>query len=223
MMATALRKGASAHPSSAYEVRPGTVPGTWATLDEDLTQERTAREVAVAVSERSGREARIAGFHLLSASADCAPVLVLLRELQSIGATVRWHGAVDGLDPNDLVHLPPPEPLADESSPTLSRAVEWWRLRHQYGLFYYRQGPGFVSVVDRRRPAEAQRYVVHDPAMLDILRAGLVSEPISRYDSPAARAAIDALREERTVLPFGELLVTLPCRIRRWPVRYDAV
>jgi hypothetical protein len=223
MMAAALRKGASAYPSSTYEVRPGTLPGTWATAGDNPTGERTAREVAVAVSERSGRAARIAGFHVLSPSADCAPVLILLRELQSVGAAVRWHGAVDGLDVNDLVHLPPPEPLAGESSPNLSRTVEWWRLRHQYGLFYYRQGPGFVSVVDRRRPAEAQRYVVHDAAMLDILRAGLNGEPLTRHDSPGARAAMNLLREERTVLPFGELLVTLPCRIRRWPVRYDAV
>jgi hypothetical protein len=222
MMAAALRRGASTYPSRAYEVRPGTVPGRWATGDV-ATDERTAREVAAAVSERSGREARIAGFHVLSPSADCAPVLILLRELQSVGAVVRWHGAVDGLDANDLVHLPPPEPLASGSSPALSRAVQWWRLRHQYGLFYYRQGPGFVSVVDRRRPAEAQRYVVHDPAFLDVLRAGLNGEPMTRHDSPAAEAAMEVLREERTVLPFGDLLVTLPCRIRRWPVRYDAV
>jgi hypothetical protein len=188
-----------------------------------LDEERTAREVAVAVSERSGREVRIAGFHVLSPSAASAPFLILLRELQSVGANLHWHGDVEDIDPNDLVHLPPPEPSATESSPDQSPAIQWWRLRHQYGLFYYRQGPGFVSVVDRRRPAEAQRYVIHDPGMLDILRAGLEGEPIGQHDSPAAGAAMDALRDERTVLPLGQLLVTLPCRIRRWPVRYDAV
>jgi hypothetical protein len=222
-MTAALRRGASTYPSSACEVRPGAVPGRWEVVGDGLAEERTAREVAVAVSERSGREVRIAGFHVLDPSAASAPFLILLRELQSVGAQVHWHGDVENLDPNDLVHLPPPEPSATGSSPDRSPAVEWWRLRHQYGLFYYRQGPGFVSVVDRRRPAEAQRYVVHDPDMLDVLRAGLDGEPMSRHPLPAADAAMDALRDERTVLPFGQLLVTLPCRIRRWPVRYDAV
>ena len=221
MMAAALRSGASTYPSSACDVRPGAVPGTWDVVGQHGDEGRTARDVAVAVSERSGREARIAGFHVLSASAASASFLILLRELQSVGASTHWRGDLDGLDPNDLVHLPPPEPSAD--APGQSAAVQWWRLRHQYGLFYYRQGPGFVSVVDRRRPAEAQRYVIDDPVMLDVLRAGLTGEPVDRHDSPTARSALDELRDERTVMLLGQLLVTLPCRMRRWPVRYDAV
>jgi Family of unknown function (DUF5825) len=219
-MATALRVGQPTYRSSAYEVRPGAATGRWLVVaGDDAGEERMAREVAVAVSQRSGREVRITGHHVLSLSDASVPLLILLRELQSVGANVRWHGDVSDVDINDLVHLPPPERSPTASSP----AVQWWRLRHQYGLFYYRQGPGFVSVVDRREPSEAQRYVVHDPAMLDVFRAGLGGEPAAQHESPAASAALLALRDERAVLAFGRLLLTLPCRIRRWPVRYDAV
>jgi len=223
-MAVALARGASTYRTSVCEVQAGEASGRWNVVGDDIAEGLTAREVAIAVSERSGREARIAGRHVLSLSAACAPLVILLRELQSVGAAVRWHGDVeDDLDPNDLVHLPPPEPSATGSASDQSPAVRGWGLRHEYGLFYYRHGPGFVSVVDRRRPAEAQRYVIHDPDMLDVLHAGENGESVTPHRGPAWEAAMNTLLEERMVLLFGDTLVTLPGRMRRWPVRYDAV
>lgn len=59
-------------------------------------------------------------------------------------------------------HLPPP---ASGDDPL----CETWRARHRYGVLYYRQGPGFVRVRDRRTQLPHAVYTLRGERVLDMV------------------------------------------------------
>jgi hypothetical protein len=146
---------------------------------------------------------------------------VLLRELQGVGATVDWHGHLGDLTIDEVAHLPPPREEDHGGGPPDD--IERWNARYQYGLFYYRRGPEFVYVVDRRSPEWAQRYVIHDPGLLRAFRAA------AQYDSGQDGRNLDGndvqllVREKTLVEMHDGRYLCLAHRMRRWPVPFDAV
>ncbi len=140
-----------------------------------------------------------------------------LREATSAGVWVRWSGTVDpGLDVGLLCHLPPP---VAESAAADSRQGRAWRAGTEAGLCYYRVGPGFVQVTDRRPGAAPRTVAVRSPAELELFGRLLVPGPVPDADDPQATAG--ELIRTRLILRIGEDAVTLPHRLTCRPVPWN--
>ncbi|MET8470061.1 DUF5825 family protein [Streptomyces sp. NPDC006422] len=120
-------------------------------------------------------------------------------------------------DPRTLHHLPPPAQQDGEPAELTA-----WREAHAYGMLYHRRGPGFVTVMDRReRPASA-RFTLDHPDLLaafDVLGDAAPLEELA----PAHQEAARHLADEGLTLIVGGWAVTLPPRMRRWPVPCMAI
>jgi hypothetical protein len=148
---------------------------------------------------------------------DTAAAVALLRDCATAALRVRWQVAPgQDIDPGPLHHLPPP---AGPPGPALDR----WRRAHRYGSCHFRRGPGFVQVKDCRDPAAAPVVLVADhPDLVAAFLRCLDPTPVADLGQ-VGREAVDLLAAERLVLVAGGLAVTLPHRMRRWPVPYNAV
>lgn len=124
-------------------------------------------------------------------------VIALLRECSSIGARVTW-SLVSGPQ-KALDHLPAPE------------GRPRWRSASTFGLFYFRRGPGFLSVVDRRAESIG-RTTVAEPTMVDAFRQALDG---CAWDGSAA---LRRLVQLGLVMRFGDHCVALPVHMRTWPI-----
>lgn len=165
-----------------------------------------------------------------------------LRECQAAGLRTHWEPATaprhtydgsetasrvtyDGpkapagstYDLRTLHHLPPPAQQADEPIELTA-----WREAHAYGMLYHRRGPGFVTVMDRReRPASA-RFTLDHPDLLAAFDALSDAAPIEEL-APAHQEAAHHLADEGLALIVAGWAVTLPPRMRRWPVPCMAI
>lgn len=177
--------------------------------------------LSVTVPHRvTGRRAEVTEpLRLGAGGRETAEAVRFLRECQGLGLTVAWEAAGTQFrcDVRHLSHLPPPAERPGER-PELAE----WRARHRHGLLYHRRGPDFVTVLDRREPGGAARLTLDHPALFAAFHALLEPTPLGEL-SPAERAATDLLAAERLVLVTDGWAVTLPPRIRRWPVPCTAV
>jgi uncharacterized protein DUF5825 len=146
-------------------------------------------------------------------------IVALLRECTSIGARVTWSLTL-GAEQLDLIprldHLPAPDKVTVRTKGVLS--VSEWRSSRNFGLLYFRKGPNFLSVVDRR-PESSCRIIVDDAAMTDVFFQGLEGcawTEVTRSSRHAA-AARD-LVNEGLVMCIGDYCVTLPVHMRSWPI-----
>ncbi|MFJ6379016.1 DUF5825 family protein [Kitasatospora sp. NPDC092039] len=162
-----------------------------------------------------------------------AEAVRLLRECQSHVLPVRWSLAPD--DPvlrepaaadfalHHLHHLPPPADAAGgpgdaaPTGPAPSRALADWRATYGYGRFYYRQGPGFLQVRDRRDPDASARFALDHPDLVATFRTCLTPTALDDL-SGTGREAVSVLASEGLVLVTRGWAVTLPPRIRHWTV-----
>jgi len=141
--------------------------------------------------------------------------LAWLRDTHTEATEVSWHAvAAPGVDATPLYHLPPPAGGAD--------AFDQWRAAHRPGMCYYRVGPGFVQVKDVRQAETAARFLLDDAATVAAftrcLRPGRLTDL-----APDERAAAQLLVDERLLLRWGDWVMTLPSRMRRWPVPSESV
>jgi Family of unknown function (DUF5825) len=148
---------------------------------------------------------------------DTATAVALLRDCATAALRVRWRaGPESGLDLSLLHHLPPP---AGPPAPALDR----WRRAYRYGSCHFRLGPGFVQVKDARDPAGLPVVLVADhPDLIATFLRCQDPTPLDALDA-TGRTAVDLLLEERLLLLAGGVVLTLPHRMRRWPVPYNAV
>jgi len=146
-----------------------------------------------------------------------------LREATSAGVWVSWSGAVDPhLDIALLCHLPPPSSDSVGSGLSKSAAGAAWRAGHEAGLCYYRLGPGFVQVNDRRPGAPSRQVVLNAQPRLDVFARHLVPGPVSAADAGDARSeAYRELIRGRLLLRIGTDAVTLPHRLSCRPVPWN--
>lgn len=147
-----------------------------------------------------------------------ARVVALLRECASIGVEVAWSLTLDearldlipGLD-----HLPAPERITVAGKGPMP--VDRWRSARSFGLFYFRKGPDFISVVDRR-PESSSRIIVDDGATMEVFQRCLDACAWSEATrSPEHAAVMRDLIDERMVIRFGDHCVTVPAHMRSWP------
>ncbi|WP_327108168.1 DUF5825 family protein [Nonomuraea glycinis] len=136
-----------------------------------------------------------------------------LRDHLAEGVVPAWsHELPASLNWEMVCHLPPPSGTGDDA--------DRWRRRFRIGLCYYRQGPGFIQVKDLRE--EPVTLLLDDPSVVDVFVRCL--EPTSlRLLSADEAAAAEALLNERLLLRLGDFVVTLPYRMKRWPIPAYAV
>ncbi|MFD4656773.1 DUF5825 family protein [Kitasatospora sp. NPDC058444] len=158
-----------------------------------------------------------------------AEAVRLLRECQGQVLPVRWSLAPDDPllhDPDaadfalhHLHHLPPPAASATEATEATEaeRALADWRSAYAYGRFYYRQGPDFLQVRDRRDPDASARFALDHPDLVATFRACLTPTALDDLSS-TGREAVSVLASEGLVLVTRGWAVTLPPRIRHWTV-----
>ncbi|WP_258055887.1 DUF5825 family protein [Streptomyces sp. Ru62] len=147
-----------------------------------------------------------------------AEAVRFLRECQGLGLGVSWRATgTPSYDPRLLHHLPPPTELT--AGPDV---LPSWRAAHAYGILYHRRGPDFVTVLDRRQRGTAVRLTLDHPALHATFLRLLEPTPVAELDA-TAREALGLLAAERLVLAGGGWAVTLPPRIRQWPVPCTAI
>ncbi len=143
-----------------------------------------------------------------------------LRDCESWGVQVAWHGALgDGIASYLLSHLAPPAPALAEGEQGGEAAAA-----DRCGRFYWRAGPGFAVISDTRPGRPAQRLTLAGGAELelfDTLQRPVEQARCARTD--AARRVLADLLAEGIVLRLGGWALSLPCRMRVWPVPNMAV
>lgn len=149
---------------------------------------------------------------------ETAEAVRFLRECAGLGLGVDWRAAGQpSYDVRALRHLPPPAEL-----PSLQEEVAAWRSGYAHGMLYHRRGPGFVTVMDRREPGAAARLTLDHPDLLAAFDRLLDPTPLDALDATGQEAAA-LLAAERLALVSGGWAVTVPPRIRRWPVPCTAI
>ena len=145
--------------------------------------------------------------------------LRFLRDALSHGLRVRWHGRFGaGLPVRAVSHLIPP---AGGASLALNPAVAAWRQRFTYGRCYWRAGPGFVQVSDARAGRAAADWTIVDPVAVELFTRLMQPTALAECcGDPAAARALADLRDKALVLQLGDRLLSLPYRMRHWPIMY---
>lgn len=145
--------------------------------------------------------------------------LAVVRECSSIGVRVIWSLVLGPLQ-DELVtrldHLPAPEQVTVPGQGR--RPLGEWRSINTFDLFYFRKGPRFLSIVERR--AESTRHlIVTDPAEIEVLHRGLDGCTGAELAQDARHlATAGQLVAAGLLLRLGDSYVTLPAHMRSWPI-----
>jgi hypothetical protein len=152
--------------------------------------------------------------------AGTARAVEFLREQAGADLTVGWRGRLAGpLDLTLLHHLPPPEALEGADGPAEAAC---WREAYRLGACHFRRGPGFIQVKDSRDPRFTAKFMLDEPGLVAAFTTCLRPTSLAEL-GPALRDAALTLHRERLLLLIGDLAVTLPTRMLRWPVPCHAV
>lgn len=152
--------------------------------------------------------------------------LAFLRAALTENVEVRWNARISDnngsstLDTTPLHHLWPPTTIAVGGLPP--EPAREWRAAFKYGLCYYRRGPGFVLIKDNRVADCHAHLTIDHPDLMATFLAGCTLLRDSAL-TPTQREAVDVLAGENLVYRVDDLLLTLPIRMRRWPVPFSAV
>lgn len=146
-------------------------------------------------------------------------LLRFLREITSYTIRLEWTLAGRPLlDPAAFVHLVPPTGYADNVARSCTEA---WRDGYQYGAFYYRCGPNFVTIKDVRAAVEAAHLTIEGDSAT-YFRALAHGESLTDLDSHLRDALQDAV-EAGLAVQGDKVFLVLPYRMRCWPVPFLAV
>jgi hypothetical protein len=109
-----------------------------------------------------------------------------------------------------LSHLWPPTGLHDgREKPRL------------FGIYYWRNGPGYVSIQDFRFGRQPCKYTLDEQDLVELFL--LLQQPTARDALPIRLlGALEQLVGEDMVYEAGEYVVALPCRVAKWPTPFHA-
>lgn len=142
----------------------------------------------------------------------------VIRDCLSLGIRLVWEAEVAGeFDFRPLFHLIPPRRLPAE----FASVQEEWLERYRYGSFFWRKGPDFLLVKDVRVEENATRYTIDQTAMIELLQQ--CEQPVPRLMVTDDPEVLDPLLEEGLLLDYGGYLLTLPYRVHKWPLPYNAI
>jgi hypothetical protein len=147
-------------------------------------------------------------------------VIAVLRDRLGAGRDTRWRGEVVApVDVRPLRHLPPPIEVPGRAD---ADQLRQWRTDFRAGRCFYRLGPGFVQIKDVREPGRFEIVTLTEPDLIGLFLDCLTPTRCSTLGQPA-RQALRVLAGRDLVLVVGEYAVTLPHRMRRWPVPANLV
>jgi hypothetical protein len=142
-----------------------------------------------------------------------------LRDATSHAIRLTW--TLNGeplLDHRDYSHLVPPSASA---APGSVAEVARWREEFSYGTFYYRVGPGFVTVKDVRPGGEHARMTISGTDAERFIQLARSSQ--RHADDALLEAALEALADAGLARYSKTAQAVLPFRIRHWPVPFLAI
>ncbi len=144
-------------------------------------------------------------------------LLYLLREATSHAVRLRWTLAGTPCFPLlTHVHLVPPSGGVGAAA----GYARQWAAGYKYGSYYYREGPGFVTVKDVRAGGEPVRMTIADGAA----HFQAMASARSRHElSDDAAALLEVAEQAGLLIRDADRLLVLPYRIRHWPVPYVAI
>lgn len=142
--------------------------------------------------------------------------LETIRDMTACAVPVEWTAEPEmaALAPL-LFHLVPP---ANTGPPE----VERWRKAHRYGTCFWRGGPGFITITDRRDEADAHQYVLDSPEFVEVFSAAETLTPRDRLAAIGGEA-LEELEASRLILTIEGWSLALPFRMRHWPVPFTAI
>lgn len=142
--------------------------------------------------------------------------LETIRDMTACAVPVEWTAGPDvaALAPL-LFHIVPP---TNPGPP----AIEEWRETHRYGTCFWRSGPGFVTITDRRDESDAHQFVLETADYLEVFRA---ADTVTDRERLAALGdeALRELEANRLILSLEGWSLALPFRMRHWPVPFTAI
>lgn len=139
------------------------------------------------------------------------PALSFIRDLTSYGVEVDWRARMtepDGPEWWVFSHLFPPSVL---EGPRGAEALNIWRARYHVGRCFFRRGPGFLQIRDRRH-AGLRRLTVSDGAHVSAVES-LVAD---RGADSVPAALMSVFEKHRLVIRIGGDVWWAPYRLRRW-------
>ncbi|MEV7230343.1 DUF5825 family protein [Polymorphospora sp. NPDC051019] len=143
--------------------------------------------------------------------------LRLLRTLTSHAVRLRW--TISGRPAFPLetyAHFVAPSDGVGLDG--MNHAVEWAR-DYRYGTYYYRRGPGIVTVKDVRPGQPGARMVIEEGAD----RFERLAESPDGVPGPGDDELVADAVEAGLAVEAGGRALVLPYRMRHWPVPYLAV
>jgi hypothetical protein len=146
------------------------------------------------------------------AGRSAATALVFIRDLTALGLVVSWRVRLpDGMHvPVLLGHLYPP---AQVLGPAYGDEIaQMWDRKFYLGRCFWRQGPGFIEVRDRRS-ARQMRITIEDPNRLEAI--GDMTQPV--LAATITPSILDEFTHTGLVHRLGDWVWWTPYRIRRWP------
>jgi hypothetical protein len=138
------------------------------------------------------------------------PVLSFVRELTGYGVEVDWRArlASDGPEWWVFSHLFPPSVL---EGPRGDEVLAVWRTRYHVGRCFFRRGPGFLQIRDRRH-AGLRRLTVSDGALVSAIDSLLAD----RGADSMPDQAMSVFEKQRLVVRIGGGVWWAPYRLKRW-------
>lgn len=145
-------------------------------------------------------------------------VVPALRCAMSLGMAISWRSETLSWLPTALVgrivHLPPPLLTAPDAASR--HQCERWTDQWRHGLLYYRRGPGFFAITDRRGGRNT-RILIDIPHEVDAF------ESIVQGDIPERARFVHELTEAGLVVQTESRVTALPYRIKTWPTPYMGI
>lgn len=139
-----------------------------------------------------------------------------LRDMTACAVPVEWTAGPEmaALAPLLFHIVPPLNPGPPE--------FEKWRETHRYGTCFWRGGPGFVTIIDRRDDADAHQFVLDEPEHVEIFTAARTVTDRERL-AALGDEALQELEANRLIHSMAGWSLALPFRMRHWPVPFTAI
>lgn len=147
-----------------------------------------------------------------AAAQETVAALAFVRDLTAYGLVVNWTIRLpEGVPlPLPLGHLHPPEKVLGH--PYGAEIAEVWRRKFYLGKCFWRQGPGFIEVRDRRS-ARQVRITFDDPDCIAAIETMSHGADISAVP----RKVLSAFAGAGLIHSVGDRVWWVPYRVRRWP------
>lgn len=151
-------------------------------------------------------------------NAEFLAIICMLRDATRLGLRVDWRlGDVPEYVLPHLCHLTPPDTSSSPDNDLLSRPQPF-----SFGQFFWKKGPDFAIVIDRRIPGKNHKFVISgEDALTTFLRLADGRPHIGTADLD--RESMETLERAGIVLRLGTRSIIVPYRLSHPPVPSYAI